>query len=103
MTKLLVKVIITATSNGLVADTLLLIAHFLFSIEEKSLFYVVRAYMEHWNSYNNKRIGLDSLLQTEHRNLLMEFSEKGKPATISATYDELKRMLDSGMPFFEIA
>ncbi len=64
MTKLLVKVVIYAASNSLVAEVLLLISHYLFSIEDKALFYVVRAYMEHWNSYNNKRTGLDILLQT---------------------------------------
>lgn len=103
MTKLLLRVIICASSNALVAETLLLISHFLFSIEEKPLFYVVRAYMEHWNSYNNKRIGLDSLLQTQPRDLKMEFNENSKPVVIESTYNELKTYFDEGLPCFEIA
>lgn len=103
MTKLLVKLVIYATTNRLVAEVLLLISHYLFSIEDKALFYVVRAYMEHWNSYNNKRIGLDSLLQVENRGLRMEFAENGQSQLIEASYEDLKQKQESGLSLFEIA
>jgi hypothetical protein len=63
MTHTLLQVVMHSQTNGLVAEVLHLMAKHLFSIEDKDMFYVIRAYMEHFNSYNNKRTGIDGLLQ----------------------------------------
>jgi hypothetical protein len=103
MTKTLLLIVMHSQKNGLVADVLHLLAKYLFSIEEKDMFYVIRAYMEHWNSYNNKRTGLDGLLQREPKDLIMEFTENSQRVTIKSTHRELMEMRHSGMTLYQIA
>lgn len=106
LTKLLLGIMTHAQSQAVVADVFVLIARFMFCSSVDLIYYFIRAYMEHWNSYDNRRLGLDSLLDQQGRDFRLVYTWRKGDAEemreITATRQQLLEMKKT-MTVFQIS
>lgn len=102
LSRLLLSIVDHSQSHAVVADLFLLIAKANFSSEVDLLYYYIRAYMEHWNSYDNRRLGLDCLLEAP-QDLKLVFQQHGKMQELYVKRVDLLQLRASGFTIYQIA
>mgnify|MGYP000857450269 CR=1 FL=1 len=67
------------------------------------IYYFVKAYMEHWNSYDNRRLGLSDLFREVGSDMKLVFQHNSETKIIQASNGWLVEQRKMGLSYYQIA